>query len=214
MYAPLLVIAGFAVVTALIAWSRWLAGRRWAAAGNLLLALLAAGLVAGSWPVLRHLSAYEPAVPGQAVAELFFERVGAGRFRATLTRLPAGRMQVFELGGSQWRLEARALGWSPRAAALGLRPRYRLERLDARPSGTADEPAEAIGFALEEPRGTDVWMLARSMSFWSRIARGTTLESPWQPMGNGARFEVRLDGTTLAVRTRSAPDAESGTPGR
>ena len=42
MDAPLLVLAGFSIVAALIAWSRWLSGRRWAAAGTLLLALVAA----------------------------------------------------------------------------------------------------------------------------------------------------------------------------
>jgi hypothetical protein len=214
MHAPLLVVAGFAVVTTLVAWSRWLAGRRWAAAGNLLLALLATALVAVAWPVLQHLSSYPPAVRGQAVAEVFFERVGAGRFRATLTRLPSGRMQVFELAGGEWRIEARALGWSPRAAALGLRPRYRLEQLSARPAGTADGPAGTVTFMLEEPRGTDVWLLASAASDGSRIVRPSTLAGTWQPMSHVARFEVRLDGAALAVRPRNSPDGDAATAGR
>jgi len=214
MYAPLLVVAGFAVVTTLIAWSRWLAGRRWAAAGNLLLALLATALVTMAWPVLQHLSSYQPAVRGQAVAEVFFERVGAGRFRATLTRLPSGRMQVFELAGGEWRIEARALGWSPRAAALGLRPHYRLERLSARPAGTAGGTAGAVTFVLEEPRGRDVWLLASTASDWSRIVQPSMLEGTWQPMDHVVRFEVRLEDAALAVRPRSSPDGDAGAPGR
>ena len=132
MSAPLLVLAGFALVTALLAWSRWLAGRRWAAAGNLLLAIAATGLLGTAWPVVRNLDTYQPMRPNQAVAEMFFEQAGARRYRATLTRLPSGRMQVFELEGDEWRLAARGLDWTPRAAALGLQPVYQLEFLEAR----------------------------------------------------------------------------------
>jgi hypothetical protein len=205
MSGPLLLVAGFAFVTTLLAWARWLAGRRWAAAGHLAMAAAAAWLLAASWPVVRHLSGYEAAVHGEPVAELYFERAGARRYRATLTRLPSGRMQVFDLAGDEWRLDARSLEWSARAARFGLHPLYRLERLAARASGPdtggtgAPPPLE---FTLVEQRGPDPWSPNRPGRLWSAAARATTLQGPWQPMADGRRFEVRLQPDALVVRAR------------
>src|SRR5512134_748164 len=111
MRPVLLIVAAFALIALLLAWTRWLAGRHWAAAGNLALGLIATGLTALGWPVAVHLDSYEVQPAGQPIAELFFEQTGSGRFRATLTRFPSGRMQVFELHGQQWHVEARTLEW-------------------------------------------------------------------------------------------------------
>ena len=207
MSGPLLVVAGFAILAALLAWARWLAGRRWAAAGHLVMAAGAASLVAATWPVVRHLSDYDQAERGQAVAELYFERTGARRYQALLTRLPSGRTQVFDLAGDEWRLDVRSLEWSPRAGDLGLRPLYRLERLASRAIASATDAAGALpplGFALGAPRGHDPWSRERPGPAWSAAARATTLESPWQPMGDGRRFEVRLQDGALVVNYRGS----------
>lgn len=216
MGAPLLVLAGFALVTALLAWSRWLDDRRWAAGGNLLLALAAISMVATLWPVAGDLATYQPMRSDQPVAEMFFEQAGARRFRATLTRLPSGRMQVFELEGDEWRLGARGLDWTPRAAALGLEPVYQLEALEARSTAAADGPAvESTRFTLREARASDLWARLDAGSRWSAAARALRIEGPWQPMAHRQRFNVRLDGTTaLAVGPGRTSSAESSTPTR
>jgi hypothetical protein len=216
MGAPLLVLAGFAFVTALLAWSRWFAGRRWAAAGNLLLAIGATALLGTVGPVVRNLDAYQPVRPNQTVAELFFEQVGARRYRATLTRLPSGRMQVFELEGDQWRLDARGLEWTPRAAALGLRPLFQLERLEARTAAIAGAPVgPSSRFTLHEMQGTDLWSRLVAGSRWSVAAGALTLAGSWQPMAHRQRFHVRLDGANaLAVVASPSPIVERTTPAR
>lgn len=211
MSGPLLVVAGFAIATTLLASARWLAGRRWAAAGHLLMAAAAAWLVAAAWPVVRHLSDYRQAERSQPVAELYFERTGAQRYRALLTRLPSGRTQVFELAGDEWRLDLRSLEWTPRAAELGLRPLYRLERLASRaiPSGTdaAAAPPPALEFPLGAQRGSDPWSRPRPGPVWNAAASATTLRGPWQPMGDGRRFEVRLQDDSLVVESRGSGES-------
>lgn len=216
MSAPLLVLAGFVLVTALLAWSRWLSGRRWAAAGNLLLAIAATGLLGTAWPVVRNLDTYQPMRPNQAVAEMFFEQAGARRYRATLTRLPSGRMQVFELEGDEWRLEARGLDWTPRAAALGLQPVFQLEFLEARSAGTEDAPVgPPTQFTLHEARGTDLWSRIGAGSRWSSTTRALNLPGSWQPMAHRQRFHVRLDGDdALAVVASQSPVVERTSPAR
>jgi len=198
MRAPLLVLAGFAVVAILIAWSRWLSRRRWAAAGHLLLALVAALIVVLCWPVVRHLESYETVIRGRAIASLFVEKTGSRSQRVTLTRLPSGTMQVFELEGDEWRLIARELEWTPPVASLGFARRYRLESLDSRDS-SASGPSVATEVVLVEVRGFDIWARARPGSVWSRFAVARTLSMPWEPLADQARYRVYLADDGLLV---------------
>jgi hypothetical protein len=193
MRPVLVILAGFALVTLLLGWTRWLADRRWAAAGNMALGLGAAGLTAWLWPAGLHLETYQPHRPGQAIADLFLEQTGSYRFRASLTRFPSGRMQVFELAGTQWRIEARTLVWIGRAVELGISPSHRLERLSSRADGAA-EGIDLIqsAYALAEDRGADLWTQAQRGPIWNRALEAGLAASAWQPMANGARFELRI----------------------
>src|SRR6185369_4724481 len=79
------------------------------------------------------LRTYERLLPRKAlVAQVYCERAGTRGYRVTLTRMPNGRMQVFEMAGDEWQLDARTLVWRGRAAELGLQSGYRLDRLTAR----------------------------------------------------------------------------------
>jgi len=214
MRPVLLILAGFALVALLLAWTRWLSERRWAAAGNLALGLGAAVLTAWSWPLGLHLETYEPHRSGQSIAELFLEQTGSSRFRASLTRFPSGQMQVFELRGDEWRIEARTLTWIGRAAELGITSSHRLERLSSRPAGTAEQPIDeldaiATAFALGEDRGTDLWAGAQGASLWGRVLEAGLAASPWRPMANGARFELRLGATGLEANPLNAAASAS-----
>lgn len=193
MRPVLVVLAGFALVALLLGWTRWLSDRRWAAAGNLAVGLGAAGLTAWLWPLGLHLETYEPHRPGQSIADLFLEQTGSNQFRASLTRFPSGRMQVFELVGTQWRIEARTLAWIGRAAGAGIAPSHRLERLSSR-AGGAPEGADLAQttYSLAEDRGTDLWARAQQGPVWDRALEAGLAASPWRPLANGARFEIRL----------------------
>jgi hypothetical protein len=214
MRPVLLMLAGFALVALLLAWTRWMSERRWAAAGNLALGIGAAALTAWLWPLGLHLETYEPHRSGQSIAELFLEQTGASRFRASLTRLPSGQMQVFELSGDQWRVEARTLAWVGRAAELGIAPSHRLERLSSQAAATVDGPADGqdvIGtsFALGKDRGTDLWAQAQGASLWGPVLEAGLAASPWRPMANGARFELRLGATGLEANPLNAAASAS-----
>lgn len=198
MRAPLLVLAGFAIIAALIAWSRWLSKRRWAAAGNLLLSVLAALVAVVGWPVARDLETYCTAVRGQAIASVFVEKTGSRSQRVTLTRLPSGRMQVFEVDGDEWRLVARELDWTPLTASLGFSRRYRLESLDSRDS-SASGPSVATEVALAEDRGFDLWAGSAPGSVWSRFAVPRTRSMSWEPLADKERFRVFLADNGLLV---------------
>jgi len=210
MRPVLVVIAVFALIATLLAWGRWLAGRRWTAMGHAGLACAAAAVVAGGWPLSTYLGTYEQLVDGSRVAELFLEQTGSNRFRATLTRLPVGRMQVVELVGDQWRLDLTTLEWMDGTSQLGLAPRYRLERLAARLEAP-NEPAVPSGVTRDLARSASRPILA---DLGTR--RGTPLlakrelTGAWQPMAHGARFGLRLSvggGVTVDPLNPAASDS-------
>ncbi len=180
-------LACFALVAALLAWSRWLARRRLASLGHVALAAACAAAAIFLWSAAGGMAGYEPLRPGHAIAEIRFDRVGPGRYRATLIRLPWGRVQLFEMTGESWRLEARTLRWHGRAADLGLKPVYRLERLECGPA--AGDNADR-SYALASDQGMDVWTHVRSSAGWSRYAEAAVAEVPWNPMSDGAEFTV------------------------
>lgn len=207
MRPVLILVAAFVLVTSLLAWSRWLAGRHWASAGHLVLAAIGGAVLATAWPLATYLEGFEPRVPDRAVAELYFERIGPGRYRVSLTRLPSGRMQVVELTGDQWRLELQALDWSERAAWLGADPRLRIDGLASRPAplagpGAPSGVAHRLSNEVAEP-----WFAGSPIGTgWLYAARSFT--GTWQPMAPGARFGVRVDAAGTAAIDGLNPTAD------
>jgi hypothetical protein len=205
------VLACFALIALLLAWSRWLAGRKLAMAGHVFLGVAAGWAALVLWSMTGSLVSYESVVPGQPVAELYLEQVGSRSYRGTLTRLPAGRVQVFELAGDQWRLEARTLEWQGRAARLGLDSMYRLERLSTRPQpgpdgeAGSDRPTSSHN-ALAADTSEDLWAKARTRPGWMLHLKGAHADGPWRPMIDGARFTVWLAGPG-ALRIEPANEA-------
>jgi hypothetical protein len=201
-------LACFALIAALLAWSRWLARRRLASLGHASLAAACLALATFLWVVAEGLASFSTLRPGVAIAELRFDEVGPGRYRATLVRLPDGRIQVFEMPGERWRVEARTLAWLGPAASLGMQPSYRLERFE---SGPVVEPtaqaAARPSYALAEDAGVDLWSQVRGNRLWARYARAEALETQWQPMSSGAEFSI----TALNGRLVVAP-AEAANP--
>jgi hypothetical protein len=207
MRPVLVVVAVFAVVTALLAWGRWLAGRRWAAAGHLLLACCAAVTVAAGWQLAAYVAAHEDWVPELPVAELYFEQTGSSRYRATLTRLPSGRMQVFDLAGDQWRLDLRTLAWSERLVQLGPQPRYRIERLASR-HAPSDQPAAAYDLAGDGGPGPPLAGLRSPDG--APLLEARDVAGPWLPLADGARFALRLTAAgAIETDPRNAAAADS-----
>jgi hypothetical protein len=200
VHGAAVVITCFALVTLLLAWSRRLAGRRLAAAGHVAMAIAAAAVALLMWSVTAGLESYEPEPKGQPIAGLYVERTGSQRFRATLTRLPAGRIQVFELTGDQWRLEARTLDWQGPAAQIGLDRMYRLERLSTRANRPLSSPETAgARFRLGTDAPNDLLARGRTSPAWMRHVRGGQADGRWRPLADAALFTIGLDGQALRV---------------
>lgn len=203
MLGVIALCVAFGLLALLVALSRWLARRPGAAAGNLAVGIGLLAVAQWLWPPVLHLQTYErmPTRASQVIAQVHCERTGPSAYRVTLTRLPAGRMQVLEMAGDEWQLDARTLVWIGRAADLGLRDSYRLDRI----SGRYRQPAAATppaSYALtddDEP-GEDIWAQARTQSHWAGRIDARHAYSPWRALADGARYDVSL------VRPRGGGD--------
>jgi len=210
----LAVLAGFAVIAALLAWSRWLAGRRWAAAAHLALATLLGLAVAGGVPLAAYLQTFEVHTAERPMAQVYFERIGPGRFRAAVTHLPTGRMQVVDLAGDEWRLDLRMLDWADAATHLGARPRYRIEAISSRPA-----PAAAAGLPLggtTRLTGSDEptpWLARLAAGRDRPLVATRPLIGAWLPMADRARFDVSVDATdTVGIAPLNGPASDALPP--
>jgi hypothetical protein len=202
MLGVIVLFVVFGLLALLVAFSRWLARRHWAAAGNVLIAVLLLAFAHRLWPPVLHLQSYQGMPATAAIAQVQSERTGPRSYRVTLTRLPTGEMQVFEMAAEEWRLDVRTLVWTGRAADLGLPPSFRLERLSGRfvrTESTTTTPAEApaglpASFPLSDPdeAGEDIWSQARTGARWQAHVDARHAYGPWRPLADGARFEVRL----------------------
>ena len=194
----------FGLVSLLLAVSRLAAARRVAATGHAVLAALLIGAAVVTGVLAADLASYQPREGDRPIAELYLEQVGTRRYRATLTRLPGGRMQVFELAGDAWRVDARTLDFGGWARAIGGRPEYRLERLVAIERPTTDAtPSPTGGFALDPRDGFDLWQSSRHSGRWGELVRAGDARSDELPMSGKSRFELRLDGQRIDVRASS-----------
>lgn len=195
MLGVIALCVAFGLLALLVALSRWLAHRPWAAAGNLAVGV---GLLAFGqwlWPPVLHLQTYErmPTKSSLVIAQVYCERTGPNAYRVTLTRLPAGRMQVLEMAGDEWRLDARTLVWIGRAAALGLPNSYRLDRMGGRYLQTATStPPASYALTDEDEPGEDIWAQARTDSAWASRIDARHAYSPWRTLADGARYDVAL----------------------
>ena len=217
MLGVIVVLVVFAVLALLLGFSRWLAGRPWAAAGNVAVAVVLVLVAHRFWPAVVNLDTYETMPANAMVAQVYSERTGPRAYRVTVTRLPSGRMQVFEVSGDEWQLDARTLGWTARAARLGLQPGYRFERLSARYRRATDaadagtppaSPPSSFGLSDGDEIGEDVWAQARTGTRWENDARPSHAQSPWRPLAHEARYDLWLSrGSGGSVPTLDARPA-------
>ncbi len=212
MLGVIALCVAFGLLALLLSLSRWLAHRPWAAAGNLAVAVLLLLVAHRLWPPVLHLQTYESMRPKVLIAQVHCERTGPSAYRVTLTRLPAGHMQVFEMSGDEWRLDVRTLVWTGLAAELGLPDSFRLDRLSGRylhtepasdstpvpaaPPAVDPAPARLVpaSFALsdKEEAGEDIWAQARTDSGWKRHVDARHAYGPWRPLAGGARYDVSM----------------------
>ena len=187
------VLAFFAALALLIALGRLLSKHRASGMGYLLTAVVLGLAASSTWRLGPVLASFEVPRGTESAAELVFERTAPGQYRATLTRLPAGRMQTFVVAGDEWRIDASSLEWPAAAQRLGAQQRHRLDGLSTRYLGRTDPSAAATAtakYSLVDPAAAG----CRPGN-----VSDVHLYGPWRPLADKARFVVSFQSTGIEV---------------
>ncbi|HMN43356.1 MAG TPA: hypothetical protein PKE27_02215 [Povalibacter sp.] len=196
-----IVIAVFGGLLLILACQRLLRARFLAAGGSAVMGFLLLACAALFFVVSLNLHTYARLTYEQPVAEIVFESRGPQRYRATLTRMPAGEMQIFILAGDEWQLDARVLKWKGWANLLGLDAQYRLERVGGRYRDIEQERhAERTVYGLSENPGVDLWDLSTKYPRWLPFVDAVYGSATYMPMAEGARYQVSLTQSGLIAR--------------
>ena len=196
-----LVIAAFGALLFILACQRLFRGRFIAAGATLLTSVLLLVVAALAFVVALNLQTYARLTYERPIAQIVFEARGPQRYRATLTRIPGGDMQMLVLAGDEWQLDARVLKWKGWANMVGLDAQYRLERVSGRYRDIDQERhSERTVYGLSENPGADLWTLSTKYPRWLPFLDAIYGSATYQPMADGARYEVALTQSGLIAR--------------
>jgi hypothetical protein len=196
-----LVIAAFGALLFVLACQRLFRGRFIAAGATLLMSVVLLTVAALTMVVAINLHTYSRLTHEQPVAQIVFESQGPQQYRATLTRVPSGEMQMLVLAGDEWQLDARVLKWQGWANVVGLDAQYRLERVSGRYRSIDQERHDRrTVYDLSENPGTDLWTLATKYPKWLPFLDAVYGSATYVPMADGARYEVSLTQSGLMAR--------------
>jgi hypothetical protein len=209
------IIAVFGLLLVVLACQRLARARFLAAGGSAVAGLVLLGAAALIFIVSLNLHTYARLTYEQPVAEIVFEGRGPQRYRATLTQIPTGEMQMFVLAGDEWQLDARVLKWKGWANLLGLDAQYRLERISGRYRDIEQERhAERTVYALTKNPGFDLWMLSSRYPRWLSFVDAVYGSATYLPMADGARYEIKMTQSGLIARPiNAAAHAAAATQG-
>jgi len=200
-----LVIAIFGLLLLALACQRLFRARFLAATGSALMGVLLLTAAALTFVISLNFHTYARLTHEQPVAELVFEARGPQHYRATLTRMPSGEMQVFVLAGDEWQLDARVLKWKGWANLFGLDAQYRLERVGGRYRDIElERHAERTVYDLSDNPGVDLWELSTHYPRWMPFVDAIYGSATYQPMADGARYEVKITQSGLIARPVNA----------
>lgn len=204
-----IVVAAFGALLLILACQRLMRARFLAAGGSALMGLL---LLAGAglfFIVSLNLHTYARLTYERPVAEIVFESRAPQRYRATLTEMPGGEMQIFMLAGDEWQLDARVLKWKGWANLLGLDAQYRLERVSGRYRDLEQERNDdRTVYGLSENPGVDLWRLSTEHPRWLPFVDAVYGSATYMPMADGARYQVSITQSGLIARPLN-PAAET-----
>ncbi len=158
----------------------------------------------------------------QPIATIQIHKVGDQHFQVVVTEVPTADNpnpdppHTYDMHGDQWRMEARVLVWKPWARVLGLTAQYRLDRFSGRYISTEQElNAERSVYPIRPVRssGIDLWPVAREYMQYLPLVETRHGSGTFQPMVDGATYEVRINQNGLSSRPTNEVASEATASG-
>lgn len=172
----------------------------------LLLGLAALGMLFSSWLYTYHRLSHEA-----LVAELSFDRLGDQVYRASLSAGDLCRVELYQLNGDQWRIEAQFVKWKPWANLLGLDAMYRLDRIEGRYRDVAQQnERHTMAYALPRPTAVDMVDVAEALGRLNFFLDASYGSSTFHHIDTGLVYRVYRTQSGLITRTAPRQPADNG----
>ena len=156
--------------------------------------------VAGLMVVISiNLYTYERLTHESKVAEISFQEIGPQHFGSTLKF--KNKIEILDLRGDDWQIDARVLKWRGIAVLFGFDTLYQLDRLSGRYRDINQErTAPRTVHSLSEGKGLDLWLMAKKYKRWIPWVDALYGSATYMPMVNGASYSVFASLTGLLAR--------------
>jgi len=149
--------------------------------------------------ISMNLYTYDRLTHESKVAEVSFQEIGPQYFR-TLLKLQ-NKIQILDLRGDDWQMDARVLKWRGTAVLLGFDTLYRFDRLSGRYRDINQEKtAPRTVYSLSEGKGLDLWLMAKKYKRWVPWVDALYGSATYMPMVDGASYTVSFSLTGLLAR--------------
>jgi hypothetical protein len=175
--------------------------RRRIVAGSLegLLGLLFFAITALIVVLSTNLYTYDRLTHESKAAEISFREIGPQHFGSTLKF--KNKIQILDLRGDDWQIDARVLKWRGMATLLGFDTLYRLDRLSGRYRDVEQEKtAPRTVYSLSEEKGLDLWLMVKKFKRWIPWVDALYGSGTYMPMVDGASYTVFVSFTGLLAR--------------
>jgi hypothetical protein len=132
-------------------------------------------------------------------AEVSFRGIGPQHF-GTLLKFE-NNIQILDLRGDDWQIDARVLKWRGMAVLLGFDTLYRLDRVSGRYRDIDQEKtAPRTVYSLNEEKGLDLWLMAKKYKRWIPWVDALYGSATYMPMIDGASYNVFVSPAGLLAR--------------
>jgi hypothetical protein len=164
------------------------------------LGVLAALLVAANVYTYHRLTTED------VIAEIRFEPTGERQYLAHLRTGDRCSERVLPLLGEQWRVDAEFLKWQYWAILVGLKPLYRLDRLEGRYRSAAEQnTAPKLAHDLGGDTAVDIVSIARARGAWNFLLDATYGSSTYEDIDPARVYRVYRTPTGIITRSEPRP---------
>jgi len=180
------------------------------AAGLELSGLVFILLASSSFLLASNLHTYQRLTFEQEVAEVTFERLNEQEYRAEIKALDSDSLQVVNIRGDEWQLDAQVLTWKGVATLFGLDANYRLHRISGRYIDIDEEknsPRSVYSLVQKtelptviEDQNFDLWQFAHKYKNWMHWVDAAYGSAVFLPMTDSAKYSVAISRTGLIAR--------------
>lgn len=171
----------------------------------LALGLAALGMLFSSW-----LYTYHRLTDEALIAELSFDRLGEQVYRASVSTGDLCRVELYQLHGDQWRIEAQFIKWKYWANLLGLDAMYRLDRIEGRYRDVAQQnERRTVAYALPRSTAVDMVDVADALGRLNFLLDASYGSSTYHHIDTATVYRVYRTQTGLITRTAPRRQAVS-----